>query len=448
MATYLIYSDDKDGYVSNNTGATWSDIRNATTGNGVSSTAAFDGTIGLSAYYYGYIVRRAFFYFDTSFIQGTVSAASLFIKKYSTAGDSTVCAMKGTQAASLTTADFDSFTGSEYGHTAGWTTGYNEIVFNSTGISDIDTSGITKVCAREYTHDYLDSDPGTTNVRNGLYYSYYGTASDPYLEVVDDSTVDTGLLTGLVSYYSLDNDGYASDLVGVNQGTVNGATYTASGLIEGAYSFDGANDYVEIPTIDFRSHTTGTISCWVKPDNSGNEDMIWDYGDANANNYLFLVYLQNSGDLIRIQSNAFSPALSTATSILTEGSWNHVLVTQDGTGLKIYVNNSLAASNSSTVWFANVTTPDIFSIGRYRHNNGSGWYFDGVIDEFGIWDRALTESERTALYNSGAGFAYPFLSAGGSAAIAKINGVSWASISKFNGITIASVSNIIGVSTS
>lgn len=35
-------------------------------------------------------------------------------------------------------------------------------------------------------------------------------------------------------------------------------------------------------------------------------------------------------------------------------------------------------------------------------------YFDGVLDEFGVWERTLTSDERTALYNGGAGLAYPF----------------------------------------
>src|SRR5262249_31508245 len=34
-------------------------------------------------------------------------------------------------------------------------------------------------------------------------------------------------------------------------------------------------------------------------------------------------------------------------------------------------------------------------------------YFNGAIDEIGVWNRALTSTEITNLYNSGAGLAYP-----------------------------------------
>ena len=44
---------------------------------------------------------------------------------------------------------------------------------------------------------------------------------------------------------------------------------------------------------------------------------------------------------------------------------------------------------------------------------GAGFsaYFDGLVDECGIWSRALTTDEVTSLYNSGNGFTYPFIGA-------------------------------------
>ncbi|MEJ2267967.1 MAG: hypothetical protein P8X70_02735 [Nanoarchaeota archaeon] len=33
---------------------------------------------------------------------------------------------------------------------------------------------------------------------------------------------------------------------------------------------------------------------------------------------------------------------------------------------------------------------------------------DGIIDECGIWNRSITDSEIYALYNSGNGLTYPF----------------------------------------
>ena len=44
-------------------------------------------------------------------------------------------------------------------------------------------------------------------------------------------------------------------------------------------------------------------------------------------------------------------------------------------------------------------------VGRARNN--AAYYHDGLIDEVGVWSRLLTADEKTALYNSGSGLAYP-----------------------------------------
>src|SRR6056297_113242 len=50
---------------------------------------------------------------------------------------------------------------------------------------------------------------------------------------------------GLVSYYTFDqSSGAAEDFISNNDGTINGATYTTSGKVNGAYDFDGNDDYV------------------------------------------------------------------------------------------------------------------------------------------------------------------------------------------------------------
>jgi hypothetical protein len=109
-----------------------------------------------------YIMMRAWFYFDLSGFSGTVSSCSLVIRG-DTNENEPVSVQKGTQATSLTTADWDSFSGSKFGHVAWDKDGDNTIVFNSTGIayiqSIVNSAGTALLCCRQYTHDYLDSAP-------------------------------------------------------------------------------------------------------------------------------------------------------------------------------------------------------------------------------------------------------------------------------------------------
>ena len=186
-----VYSSTADGMVSCYNSQTWSVIHDATTGSSVNNTNAFSANSASANYvnYTGlyYMIFRSFFYYSLSDLSGTATAVDEKIYGYS-AGNGKVSTQKGTQADTLTTADFDSFTGSEYFHTASnWSTsGYNTLTYNAQGISDVDAAlGSTfKSCIREYAHDYLNSSPGTSSYGNGCYYSddTSGT-TDPYLYV-------------------------------------------------------------------------------------------------------------------------------------------------------------------------------------------------------------------------------------------------------------------------
>ena len=187
--TSTFYSSTNDGtvYYSN---LNWDTCHDATSGNLDTTSTRLNNGIAAS-YALVYEIHRSFFYFDTSSIPdtATVDSATLYLYGFYYA-ESSVCAMKGTQGSTLSSGDYDSFTGSEYGHTSWSISTYNSISFNSQGCSDIDKTGTTKICCREYNHDYLDSAPNG-NYRCGVYYAdYTGTSRDPYLEVTY-STADT-----------------------------------------------------------------------------------------------------------------------------------------------------------------------------------------------------------------------------------------------------------------
>ena len=98
-----------------------------------------------------------------------------------------VVAQKGTQADTLSAADFDNFTGSEYGHvTVSQKNTTYSITLNATGISDVqtaaDNSAVAKICLREYTHDYLNSAPTTGVNVSGISFAD-NSSNKPYIIV-------------------------------------------------------------------------------------------------------------------------------------------------------------------------------------------------------------------------------------------------------------------------
>ena len=132
-----------------------------------------------------FYIRRSFLYFETAGIPDGAIITDVKLKMYGVDQyDTDVCVMKGSQADTLTTADFDSFTGFEYSHTS-WSSGWNTITFNSTGRSDINKTGISKICMRENTHDYANSSPpsGATNDYSNHAYSANNASNKPYLDI-------------------------------------------------------------------------------------------------------------------------------------------------------------------------------------------------------------------------------------------------------------------------
>ena len=113
-----------------------------------------------------------------------------------------------------------------------------------------------------------------------------------------------------------------------------------------------------------------------------------------------------------------APALTLDTdTAISNGSWSHYVFTYDGSGatsgFKAYLNGSddtqIVTEYSTFTSSTSITNSDTFQIGKAPTHwllaSGAESYnqrtFDGLIDEFSIWGKALSSSEVTAIYNSG-----------------------------------------------
>ncbi len=142
----------------------------------------------------------------TSDISGNISTASIFLYPVDVGNDGVVCIQEGTQGASLTTDDFDAFTGESCGTTT-WDRDkgdYIEIELNTTGIAAINAGGTTYFCLRSYTKDFLNSAPTAFSDHGKCYYSEEsGTSKDPYLSI----TTVTHEISGTIKEKSCDSSG-------------------------------------------------------------------------------------------------------------------------------------------------------------------------------------------------------------------------------------------------
>ncbi len=223
----------------------------------------------------------------------------------------------------------------------------------------------------------------------------------------------SALNDGLVSYYKLDETSgtTAEDIAGTNDGTTTGATVNQVGKLETAYSFDGINDYVQIDSLALALNKTtqGSIQTWIYPTNlSGGQQNFIMFGGSTGNTQLLMDTETNGSIRAYVVYDGTSKwIIQSTTAPLVNNNWYHVILTFDGTIPTLYVNGantsySYLNTGNTSAWFDNGN----YNKGRLgvANNSASTWgYYQGKIDEVGIWNRSLSASEVSSLYNSGAG---------------------------------------------
>ena len=265
-STSTFYSLTADGYVEIDA-ADWTTARTATIGDYFSSSATY---LDHPVYVYSdgdddpdsVKLSRAFFSFDTSTISSLAHITNVDLVIYGIGDNdyavSTVSAQKGTQSDTLSTADYGSFSGNEYGHTE-WSEAayYNTISFNSNGIEDIYRSGYTKLCLRDYDYDYLG---GTYVPPDGL----HAYAAAMYFADYTGTTYDPKLVVNYTVYRISSQKIYESQ---GNLSTENAFAYTSSdGIVTQnvATTKDGSGNTKSSTTLVFDDEDGTTTSKTVK----------------------------------------------------------------------------------------------------------------------------------------------------------------------------------------
>jgi len=178
-----------------------------------------------------------------------------------------------------------------------------------------------------------------------------------------------------------------------NHGAFNGdAGFTSKGRFGPGVYFDGTGDYVDCgsdASLDITDETT--IEFWVNFD-SFNAGM--DYYKGNAyygygTNTYWLGYFYMGG----------SPKYSQADISLNTDTWYHFAITYDGTSIDIFIDGNevtYAAGKHYTSGGDLDTSGSILTIGHV-----TGAVINGTMDEFKIWNRALSKDEIKYLYELG-----------------------------------------------
>ena len=255
------------------------------------------------------------------------------------------------------------------------------------------------------------ADTGASFPRDGSYVVRL-TAGDGLLTSTQDFTITVGgtpgagdsPTDGLILRYKFDEGTGTtiSDSVGGNHTVTGhtGATWTSSGKSGSALAINGTAGRNFQPSNQDDLHfnpraDSFTVSVWVRTTDTANYKTIFDKNDGTGSSYrAWTTTLNNieaySGSTAKTVSAAGPPAI-------TDGNWHLVtLVNFNRSGtwyFRIYYDNGTAFSEMPSGTNANT---GLLRVGGLAASGGNSW--GGQLDDFRIYNRALSATEVGELY--------------------------------------------------
>lgn len=203
-----------------------------------------------------------------------------------------------------------------------------------------------------------------------------------------------------IAYYPF--NGNADDESGNgNNGTVNGANLTMDrfGNENSAYSFDGTNENIQIASAP--ENTLGTnnfsISTWFKS-SSQDEMFIWNKSSTNCGDTEVgpsIGFRQSSDGTLSVVADLSTTYTLNSLDTVNDGVWHFVVLVRENNSMTLYLDGLVENTITIDVDTDFTTTLDLYIGGTTLCGN----FYQGDIDEFSIYDQALSGAEIAELYD-------------------------------------------------
>ncbi|MCH8008217.1 MAG: LamG domain-containing protein [Chloroflexi bacterium] len=216
---------------------------------------------------------------------------------------------------------------------------------------------------------------------------------------------------GLVNWWP--GDGNAVDIWGGNDGTLVGDTSFAAGVAGDAFSFDGDEDYVEIPHDSSFNLAEFSVDAWVYIDpaqNNGEVNVLVSKSSFAAADGGFVLTHDDRGGADR-KTNAlrfivFEGGAGTLSEAFLKDAFPsagfyHVAGTFDGSVTRLYLDGVLKDTGSPIAGIGFNTRSVRIGASHVLEASSIDDRFTGLIDEVEIYNNALAASDIAGIHSAG-----------------------------------------------
>lgn len=214
-------------------------------------------------------------------------------------------------------------------------------------------------------------------------------------------------LEGLIAYYKMeDHGGVLKDELDEYNGTEVNITHNeTAGKIGNGIISDSSTELINVSSLKYN---------W-----NANNWSFAGWANANATNFIGGLFTNRPGDygvgyvtlgvindIVKVEVNAIT--VMQQENPVGDNVWRHYVLVHDqaASNLSLYMNGFLVNSTTS---FGNLGDSlngnNLVEFGNWGATSSQTWR--GFLDEFGIWNRVLNETEIQTIYNNGEGLTYP-----------------------------------------
>jgi len=208
-------------------------------------------------------------------------------------------------------------------------------------------------------------------------------------------------VAGLAGWWRGETD--ASDFAGGHNGafytgtnTLLAPSITSTGMVGSAFVFYGTN-YIQVPDVNALRPAQFTLEAWVYPTiQNGNYQTVIARGSALNDGDAYYLGVINGG--ASFWAKHTGGASQVAGGSVPPNQWTHLVATFDGVTKSLYVNGLLVGSQTGFTPLSYDPQTIPMTIGADRVVGAPAYFFNGLLDEVALFNRALSMTEVSGLY--------------------------------------------------